>query len=829
MHITFGQACATIALSVSCAQGFAAAPRQAVRPAVTTLSSVAHPARWPVPILKRQRDPKVEARVDALLRRMSIEDKVGQLLQVDIASITPKDLETYKLGSILNGGNSAPNNDELAPAAEWLKLFDAFYDASVKRNDGRPVVPVIWGTDAVHGANNIVGATLFPHNIGLGAMRDPALIRRIGAATAAETAATGIDWSFAPTVAVVQDDRWGRTYESYSEDPTIVAAYAGQMVEGIQGTVGRDFMKPGHVISSVKHFLGDGGTGGRDQGDTRVPEAVLRDIHAAGYLTSLPAGALTVMPSFSSWNGEKMTGNTSLLTDVLKERMGFDGFTIGDWNAHGQVTGCTNEDCAPAINAGLDMFMYSGPGWKQLYANTLREAKDGTIPAARLDDAVRRILRVKVIAGTFDAGRPSSRPTAGKFELLGAPEHRAVARQAVRESLVLLKNNGNLLPLKPSASILVAGRGADNIGQQSGGWSITWQGTDVTNKDFPNGQSIWSGIEQAVRAGGGKAVLAVDGAYSAKPDVAIVVFGETPYAEFTGDRPTLEYSPEDKSDLALLKTLKAAGIPVVAVFLSGRPLWVNPELNAADAFVAAFLPGTEGGGVADVLIAGRDGRPANDFHGKLSFSWPKRLDQYVLNTRDAGYDPLFPIGYGLTYGAASTLARLDESRPAISAGDQNALFVRGRLVAGARFNSGGPLTQTRTDRGAQEDSLRLAWNGKGPGEAAIEQAMPIDVTRETNGQLSLIVDYRVTTAPTAPVTLGMADAAKTATVPLNGALTRGDWTTIAVPLRCFADQGLKMGAIVKPFVLATAGTLEVDVSAIRIGSAPAGPVMCGVK
>jgi beta-glucosidase len=536
-------------------------------------AGVAHPELWPTLPMKLKRDPKVEARVDAILKRMSVEDKVGQMIQVDIASITPKDLETYKIGSVLNGGNSAPNSDEFAPAAEWLKLFDAFYDASVKRSDGRPVVPIIWGTDAVHGDNNIVGATLFPHNIGLGATRDPALIRRIGAATAAETAATGIDWSFAPTVAVVQDDRWGRTYESYSEEPEIVQAYAGQMVEGLQGTVGQDFMTPGHVISSVKHFLGDGGTGGRDQGDTRVSEQVLRDVHAAGYKSGLAAGALTVMPSFSSWNGVKMTGNKSLLTGVLKQRMGFDGFAIGDWNAHGQVPGCSNEDCPAAINAGLDMFMYSGSKWKELYANTLREAKDGTIPAARLDDAVRRILRVKMLAGTFDAGRPSSRPMAGKFDLLGAPAHRAIARQAVRESLVLLKNNGGVLPLKPSANILVAGRGADNIGQQSGGWSITWQGTGVTNAAFPNGQSIWSGIDQAVRAGGGKATLAVDGAYTTKPDAAIVVFGETPYAEFTGDRPTLEYSPEDKSDLALLKKLKAAGIPVVAVFLSavGEP------------------------------------------------------------------------------------------------------------------------------------------------------------------------------------------------------------------------------------------------------------------
>ncbi len=503
-------------------------------------AGVAHPELWPTLPMKLKRDPKVEARVDAILKRMSVEDKVGQLIQVDIASITPKDLETYKLGSVLNGGNSAPNGDEFAPAAEWLKLFDAFYDASVKRSDGRPVVPIIWGTDAVHGDNNIVGATLFPHNIGLGATRDPALIRRIGAATAAETAATGIDWSFAPTVAVVQDDRWGRTYESYSEEPEIVQTYAGQMVEGLQGAVGQDFMTPGHVISSVKHFLGDGGTGGRDQGDTRVSEQVLRDVHAAGYKSGLAAGALTVMPSFSSWNGVKMTGNKSLLTDVLKQRMGFDGFAIGDWNAHGQVPGCSNEDCPAAINAGLDMFMYSGPKWKELYANTLREAKDGTIPAARLDDAVRRILRVKMLAGTFDAGRPSSRPMAGKFDPLGSPEHRAIARQAVRESLVLLKNNGGVLPLKPSANILVAGRGADNIGQQSGGWSITWQGTGVTNAAFPNGQSIWSGIDQAVRAGGGKATLAVDGAYTTKPDAAIVVFGETPYAEFTGDRPTLE-------------------------------------------------------------------------------------------------------------------------------------------------------------------------------------------------------------------------------------------------------------------------------------------------
>ncbi|WP_276039754.1 exo 1,3/1,4-beta-D-glucan glucohydrolase [Sphingomonas sp. GM_Shp_1] len=803
---------------------------QQAAPVAPDATAVAHPDLWPKLPLKRQRDAKVEARVEQILSRMSVEDKVGQLIQVDIASITPKDLETYKLGSILNGGNSAPNNDEFAPAPEWLKLFDAFWDASMKRSDGRPQVPLIWGTDAVHGANNIVGATLFPHNIGLGAARDPELIRKIGAATAAETAATGIDWSFAPTVAVVQDDRWGRTYESYSEDPAIVESYAGQMVEGIQGRVGGDFMRPGHVISSIKHFLGDGGTGGRDQGDTRVSEEVLRDVHAAGYRSGLVAGALTVMPSFSSWNGTKMTGNKSLLTGVLKDRLGFDGFTIGDWNAHGQVPGCSNEDCPAAINAGLDMFMYSGAGWKQLYDNTLREAKDGTIPAARLDDAVRRILRVKMLAGSFEAGRPSSRPVSGQFKLIGAPEHRAIARQAVRESLVLLKNNGGVLPLKPGANILVAGRGADNIGQQAGGWSITWQGTGVTNANFPNGQSIWSGIDEAVRASGGKATLAVDGRYATQPDVAIMVFGETPYAEFTGDRPTLEYSPEDKSDLALLKKLKAAGIPVVAVFLSGRPLWVNPELNAADAFVAAFLPGTEGGGVADVLIAGRDGKPRHDFHGKLSFSWPKRLDQYVLNKRDPGYDPLFPIGYGLTYAQGGTVPMLSEARPAVAAGDQNALFVRGRVVAGARLDLSGAVQQSRIDRAAQEDSLRFIFAGSGPARAAIEEAKPIDVTRESNGQLSLLLDYRVTAAPTGEVSLGM-EGGKAASVPITGALkgTLGEWRQLAVPLRCFADGGVDMAAVTRPWVLATSGKLTLDISSIRIASAPPGPVSCGVR
>nr|WP_184002192.1 exo 1,3/1,4-beta-D-glucan glucohydrolase [Stakelama sediminis] len=789
-------------------------------------ASIAHPDLWPKIATAPKLDPKVEARITAIMKRMSLKDKVGQLIQVDIASITPKDLETFKIGSVLNGGNSAPGGKAFAPPAAWLKLADAFYDASMKRSDGRPAIPVIWGTDAVHGDNNVVGATLFPHNIGLGAMRDAALVEKIGQVTAAETAATGINWSFAPTVAVSRDDRWGRTYESYSEDPAVVASYSGAMVRGLQGTIGQNFMTPGHVIATVKHFLGDGGTGGHDQGDTRISEAGLRDIHGAGYPPALKAGALTVMVSFSSWNGEKMTGNKSLITGVLVKRWGFQGIVVGDWNAHGQVPGCTNEDCPQAINAGLDMFMYSGNHWKQLYANTLREVQTGVIPMTRLDDAVRRILRVKILSGALDRGRPSAHKTAGDFSIVGSPAHRAIARQAVRESLVLLKNNDHVLPVKPGANVLVAGDGANNIAMQSGGWSLTWQGTGTTNKDFPNGESIWAGIRDAVDATGGTATLSTDGSYTTKPDVAIVVFGEHPYAEFNGDRPTLEFSPDDDSNLKLLHRLKAAGIPVVSVFLSGRPLWVNREINASDAFVAAFLPGTEGEGVADVLIARPDGKPDYDFHGKLSFSWPRRFDQYDLNIGEKPYNPLFPFGYGLTYASDVTVPHLDETHPTNIAGDRNAIFVRGKVAGGARVTPDGAVQVSRTDRNAQEDSLRATFTGTGT--VAIDQAEPIDLTRETNGDLSLVMDYRLTSAPAGAVSLGLSGSGKAGMVPVTQKLgtETGAWRTLAVPLRCFAAAGADMKAVGQSFVLTSTGPLGIDISGIQIKSVASPDITC---
>ena len=617
-----------------------------------------HPQRWPRLPAALPQDAQLEARVTALLARMSPQEKAAQLVQADIGSIAPDDLRHWPLGSVLNGGNSSPRDDKLAPASEWLALADRFYAAS-RGSAADPRVPVLWGTDAVHGHNNIPGATIFPHNIGLGAARDPQLMRRIGEITALEVRVTGLDWAFSPTVAVARDARWGRTYESYAEDPELVRAYARALVEGLQGTPGTPaFLDAAHVLATPKHFLGDGGTGGKDQGDNRASEAELIALDSPGYQGALLAGAQTVMASYSSWRGQKMHGNHALLTEVLKGRFAFDGFVIGDWNGHAQLPGCTAVSCAAAVNAGLDMLM-APDGWQELAANIARQSLSGQIAPARLEDAVRRILRVKLRARLLEEGPPSSRPYAGHFELLGSAAHRAVARQAVRESLVLLKNRNHLLPLDPHQRLLVAGDGADSLAKQSGGWTINWQGTEP-NQHFSHGESIYAALAAQVKAAGGSAELSPAGEFHARPDVAIVVFGENPYAEYAGDVPTLEYSPGDKRDLALLRRLRALDVPVVAVFLSGRPLWVNAELNAADSFVAAWLPGPEGGGVADVLLKRADGTVAYDFKGRLPFSWPATARPPGIDGQP-GPPPLFPYGYGLSYADDGYLARLPEA------------------------------------------------------------------------------------------------------------------------------------------------------------------------
>jgi len=772
-------------------------------------ASVAHPERWPAAHSPASlKDPATEARITALMARMTLEEKVGQMIQGDIGSVKPEDLRRYPLGSVLAGGSSPPlGAPDRAPAAPWIATARAFNAVAMEARPGHVAVPIMFGVDAVHGNNNVVGATLFPHNSALGAMRDPELIRRIGAATAAETAAAGIDWAFGPTLTVPQDDRWGRAYEGYSEDPALVASYAAAMVEGLQGRAGDWGVQKGHVAASAKHFLGDGGTfEGVDQGDARVSEEVLIATHAAGYKPAVDAGVLTVMASFSSWNGAKMHGNRSLLTDVLKGRMGFDGFVVGDWNGHAQLPGCTNADCPATFAAGLDMAM-APDGWRGMFDTTVAAVKSGKLPMARVDDAVRRILRVKFKTGLFDPARPYENRSATE---IGSAAHRAVAREAVAKSLVLLKNDG-VLPLKAGANILVAGDAADDVGRQSGGWTLSWQGDGNTAKDFPGATSIYAGIAAAMKAGGGTATLSPDGSFAKKPDAAVVVFGERPYAEMRGDVRTLEFEPGDKQSLALLKKLKAAGVPVVSVFLSGRPLWVNPELNASDAFVAAWFPGSEGAGVADVLVGGR-----RDFNGKLSYSWPRNAGQFTLNRGGAGYDPLFPFGYGLSYAArGAAVPTLSEvSGVDASLANTSLFFARGRVPAPFALKLDGAVKSRAVDSAsAQEGAVELAWTGAGTARVT---GPALNLERETNADLNLQVTYRVERA--GPVTLAMGSGRVTP------AWKAGGWQVLRVPLKCFRDAGAAVASVAEPVAFAASGPATLVISDLRLATDPEGAV-----
>lgn len=607
-------------------------------------------SRWPE-INTAAPDPEVEKKIEAILSGMSLDRKIGQMLQVEINSFTSDEMKKYRFGSVLNGGGGWPGKKKNASISEWVALADSIWtDCVAEMNDP---IPPLWGTDAVHGHGNVRGATLFPHNIGLGAARDTALLYRIARVTAKEVAVTGIDWNFAPTVAVVRNDRWGRTYESYAESPDIVAAYAGRYVAGLQGE-----FSDRNVLATAKHYIADGGTrNGIDRGNTVVSEQELVDLHAAGYIAALKAGVQTIMVSYSSWQGTRMHEHTYLLTEVLKKRMGFDGFIISDWNAIELVDGCSKSSCPQAINAGIDMFMVPfHDDWMAFVNNVTEQVESGEVPMSRIDDAVSRILRVKLSVGMFEKPSPGKRTHAGKAELVGAPEHRALAREAVRKSLVLLKNNNDLLPLSRDVRILVTGCGADSIAMQAGGWSITWQGTGNTNSDYTGATSILDGIKAVADR------VTFDPAGESigrrQYDVAVAVIGERPYAEYKGDISgglTLEHANNYPEDLVLLKRLKAAKIPVATVFLSGRPMCVNREMNRSDAFVAAWLPGSEGRGVADLLFGSDGGTLRFDFSGTLAFSWPKKPCQVSVNVHDTQYDPLFPFGYGLTYAGKDTI------------------------------------------------------------------------------------------------------------------------------------------------------------------------------
>ena len=610
-------------------------------------SSEAAAATWPAVKSPIKKDPVIESKIDAWLAKMSVDQKVGQMIQAEIKSISPDDAAKYHIGSILNGGGSWPTDKADGPLGAWLNLANLFYGASMDTGDDRLAIPIMWGTDAVHGHNNVIGATIFPHNIGLGAANNPELMRDIGTATAREVAVTGIDWTFAPTVAVARDARWGRTYESYSSDPKIVADLTKELILGIQGHPALDnFLSEQKIIATAKHFVGDGGTAaGDDQGDTILSEEDLFRIHGQGYVQALGVGTQTVMASFSSWNGQKLHGHKYLLTDVLKGRMGFDGLIVGDWNGHEQIEGCTKMSCPQAINAGIDLIMVP-EDWKAFLENTVKQVKSGEIAMSRIDDAVRRILRVKYRAGMFVSGKPSEHRLAGRAKLMGHADHRNVARQAVRESLVLLKNDG-VLPLDPASNILVTGSGADNPVMQSGGWTVTWQGRDLETRilnplDYYKGHTtISAGLSDAIKKARGSLITDAD---SAKIDAAIVVFGEEPYAEFEGDLASLDFDLANNTDFKIIQDLKAKNIPVVSVFITGRPRGVDAAIEASDAFVAAWLPGSEGAGVADVLLSNTQGKPAYNFKGSLPFNWPQNGSSNPITTSTK-----YKFGYGLTY------------------------------------------------------------------------------------------------------------------------------------------------------------------------------------
>ena len=581
------------------------------------------------PVVYTDRNASVQDRVSDLMARMSLADKLGQMVQTERKAVQPADLTTHRIGSLLSGGGSAPAPNT---ATSWADMYDNFQRAAL----ATPLrIPMIYGVDAVHGHNNVHGATIFPHNIGLGAARDPELVRRIGRATAEEVSGTGIDWNFAPCLCVARNDRWGRTYESFGEEAELATAMT-TLVTGLQGGA---LNAPGSVLATAKHWVGDGGTtGGKDQGNTEVSEAELRSRHITPFREAIRRGVGSVMISYSSWNGVKLHAHRYLVTDVLKSELGFSGIVISDWDAIDKIDGqpgFTPEEVRASVNAGIDMIMVSAE-WRRFLDLLRAEVESGRVPMSRIDDANRRILTKKFELGLFEKPFTDRSYTS----TVGSPEHRALARDAVRKSQVLLKNRNGVLPLPKTADkLFVAGKSASDIGNQSGGWTIEWQGK---SGPITPGTTILQGIQQAVR---GTTVTynrngdGIDDTYKA----AVAVVGETPYAEYNGDRP--DGLGLDAEDLATLAKLKASGVPVVVVLVSGRPMDIAAQLPDWDALVAAWLPGTEGAGVADVLFGD------HQVSGKLPVSWMRSVSQQPINNGD-GKSALFGYGHGESFPAA---------------------------------------------------------------------------------------------------------------------------------------------------------------------------------
>ncbi len=572
----------------------------------------------------------IDERVADLLSQMTLDEKIGQMVQADLGCVTNHaDVMTYGFGSMLSGGDSKPpgeNNPQ-----NWLNTVNDIQSWALKT---RLKIPLIYGIDAVHGHNDVVGTTLFPHHIGMGATHDPALVTAEERITALEVAGTGIRWVFAPCIAVVQDERWGRTYESYGQDPELVSELGAASIKGFQGDALSS--QPYSVLACAKHYIGDGGTeAGHDQGNAVCDEATLRKLYLPPYKAAIAAGVGSIMVSYSSWNGLKMHANKYLLTDVLKKELGFKGFLISDYAAIDQISPNYKLDVATSINCGLDMIMIPmGPGRTNNYVEFINDLKalvaDGEVPQARIDDAVSRILRVKFQMGLFE--NPWTDPSL--TSQIGSPDHRQVARKCVQESLVLLKNQHHALPLSKSLKhLVVVGAGADDLGMQCGGWTISWQGSGADTR----GTTILQAIRDIVSSET-HVTFSRDGSDIKDADAVVVVVGEPPYAEGYGDRTDLDLSAEGA---ALIAKAKASGARVTTILLSGRPLILGAALKNSDAFIAAWLPGTEGEGIADVLFG--DAKPM----GKLPREWPKNDRQFAANAMKGR--PLFPVGYGLTY------------------------------------------------------------------------------------------------------------------------------------------------------------------------------------
>ncbi|OOF05009.1 glycoside hydrolase family 3 protein [Salinivibrio sp. MA607] len=850
-----------------------------------------------------KKESAMEEEIRHIVSLMTLEEKVGQMIQPDLRNITPQEAKDYKIGSILNGGGAAPGGDKYATAQDWANEADKYWLALNQAYSDRDFnIPFMWATDAVHGHNNVFNATIFPHNIGLGATRNPDLIEEIGRVTAREVAATGLDWTFAPTVATPRDYRWGRVYEGYSEDPALVYEYSQRMVRGIQG--GEEGLKSDkNVISNVKHWIGDGGTlNGEDHGKNRYTEEYLRNIHAMGYIGGLNAGAQVVMSSFNSWwnpsnydpmvntesdymQNQKIHGSKYLITDILKGKMGFDGFVVTDWNGQGEINNCTTANCPQAVIAGNDVFMVTARNdWKEFYHNVIKQVKSGVIPIERIDDAVTRILRVKMRANLWEKPKPSMRSLAGKQEVLSAPEHTSIARQAVSESLVLLKNENQTLPLKKDGKkYLVVGSAADDITKQTGGWSLSWQGDGNTlEKDFPNAQTMQMAMKEVV---GEENIITDVSDASPEEAIAVVVIGEEPYAEMFGDIPaskTLEFSTlkkEYKSDSELIKSLKNKGYKVVTIFYSGRPLYVNEEINHSDAFVAAWLVGTEGLGITDVLFGDKD------FTGKLSYTWGATKCSTTINRAavnipnyitpvdgltgepieqelDGQFGQLFPYGYGLNYAGETAVdaAYKDLNNLPLDPRDfgcgvekpdsdmaQLPLEIFGKNAKGeftARMSgevngwvgvdiskgetSIGSVTTTGIDyQGMQQSAINVKFAGKSDSfknssSAQIYMQTPdgkgIDYTRYMNAKSTVEFDIRMRSNK--PEKLILSTHCE---YPCRGEVNISDvlpeesmqWNKVKVPLKCLKESGMSFQKMNTAFLLFTDEQVEFDIGNIR--------------